>query len=106
MFSTKFYFNTQFPCGKLESNASKDQATHWFKQAKAFDTIKPNKSYAQVLVSNANVNMLVYPRAERNLGATDNKKLGIVGNNQCYSSANTVASNHKVSQKQNSVTAL
>ena len=37
----------------------------------------------------------VYPWAEKNLGATDKLKLGIVGNKQSYSSANTVASAHK-----------
>ena len=41
------------------------------------------------------VGAFVYPQAERNLGVTDKLKLGIVGDNQCYSSANTAASAHK-----------
>ena len=96
MFSSKFYFNTQLSAGKSESNASKDQAIRWFKQARAFDRVKLSKSYAQALLSNTNVNVLPYPQAERNLGATDNIKLGIAGNNQGYSSADTAAKTHKV----------
>ena len=96
MFSNKCYFNTQLFPGKSELNATKDQAIRWFKQARAFDTVKPNKSYVQALLSNAKINVLPYPRAERNLGATDNIKLGIAGNNQGYSSADTVAKTHKV----------
>ena len=41
------------------------------------------------------VNAFVYPRAERNLGVTDKLKSCIVGNNQCYSSANTIVSAHE-----------
>ena len=96
MFSTKSYFSTQLHSAKSESFASKDQAIRWFQQATAFDTVKPNKSYAQALLSNVDSNAPSYPRVERNLGATDNIKLGIAGNNQGYSSAHTVAKIHKV----------
>ena len=95
-FSTKSYFSTQLYSAKSESYASKDQAIRWFQQARAFDTVKPNKSYAQALLCNVDSNVLSYPRVEKNLGATDNMKLGIAGNNQGYSSAHTVAKIHKV----------
>ena len=95
MFPSKCYFNTQLYSAKSELHASKDQAIRWFKQARAFDTVKPSKSYVQALLSNANINVLPYPQAERNLGTTDNIKLGIAGNIQGYSSADTVAKTHK-----------
>ena len=96
MFSTKTYFSTQLHSAKSESFVSKHQAIRWFQQASAFDTVKPNKSYAQALLSNVDGNVPSYPRVERNLGATNNIKLGIAGNNQGYSSAHTVAKIHKV----------
>ena len=96
MFSTKCYFSTQLYSAKSELNASKDQAIRWFKQARAFDTVKPSKSYAQALLCKVDINVLSYPRVERNLGATDNIKLGTAGNNKGYSSAHTVAKIHKV----------
>ena len=73
----------QLSSSRSESNASKDQAVLWFKQFKAFDKVKPNKSYAPALVSNVSVNAFAYPRAEMNLGVTDKLKPCIVGNNQC-----------------------
>ena len=96
MFSTKTYFSTQLHSAKSESFVSKHQAIRWFQQASAFDTVKPNKSYAQALLSNVDGNVPSYPRVERNLGATNNIKLGIAGNNQGYSSAHTVAKIHKL----------
>ena len=88
-FATESYLNTELSYSRLESNVSKDQAVRWFKPARAFHKVKANKSYTQALVSNVSVALFAY------LGVTDKSKLGIVGNNQCYSSANTVASAQK-----------
>ena len=67
-FSPRLLHNTGYSFSEQKLNASKGQALLWFKQSKAFDKVDPNKSYAQALCLNSNLDKSDHYWAVRNLG--------------------------------------
>ena len=54
-FSPRLLYNTGYSSSEQGLNASKEQALLWFKQSRAFDKVDPNKSCAQALCLNSNL---------------------------------------------------